>query len=732
MELLAPNGLSPDKINEMEERRIDKLNEYGIDEQEVLGEAKQNLGVWNEYFNDNITIGKDDMKFATKDQWSSIERTEFTRLFKLCFTANKMLDTVNKICAEQRKHKPDLMVRSLNGTGDQKSINMREDLVRSISYESQNDLIYQNAFRSALLMGWGAFQVDVDYESPRSFNKVIRYKMITDATKASWDPKAVKPHKGDGDFCAYEYTFSKDQFSATYPYILNPTSYSDPGEFLDAKGGNKDTIILCDYFVKNWYSFDLYLLSNGDAVTKEEWNKLQKYNKLRKELAVEESPTHDLILALNPTIIGERQSQDFKIVRYHLIKDRILEFSEWPSKYLPIIFVDGNSELIEGKQYTKSFIREGRDIQKYMNLILSERATEIKNRRREQWLATPDNIVGNEQMWRNAETQMGALIARPDPVTGMMPTKQPAWQLSQELLAEYQSSSQDLREILGFNESQDIQGRDISGKARRERQKEGSMASYVQLDNLSQAIAQSGRVVLDLLPYIVGDSERNLIVTKKDGKTEYSTFNKRNSDGSISNALEEGEYDIEISTGPSFAVQKEMALEFFQQTIAANPQTFPLVADLWAQNLDIQYRDQVSERFKTMVPPEILAKEDGKQIPPKRPSPQEQAIQMEMQLKQAEIKEKEAELQIKMQELELKKQKQELEKADLILKAQKAQMDSKLNVYDHQSNMQKSIATHTLDSQKAEMDYAAQMAKILTDLHKHNNPQPKESSDKTK
>ena len=45
------------------------------------------------------------------------------RLFKLCFQSNKMLDTVNKICGEQRKNRPDLMVRSLNGKASQEEIN---------------------------------------------------------------------------------------------------------------------------------------------------------------------------------------------------------------------------------------------------------------------------------------------------------------------------------------------------------------------------------------------------------------------------------------------------------------------------------------------------------------------------------------------------------------------------------------------------------------------------------
>jgi len=708
----------------MEDKRIASLNEAGIDEEYILSKADKNMGSWEAFFNENKTMGKDDIKFATKDQWTSVERTEFTRLFKVCFTANKIIDTVNKICGEQRKNKPDLLVRSINGKASQDMINLREDLVRSISYESQNDLIYQHAFRMALLMGWGCFQVDIDYETPRSFNKIIKYKMLVDPLRASWDPAAMKPHKGDGDFCAYQYVMGRDEFSATYPYILNPQSFGVAAGFTDTQYESRDTVTICDYFMKDWYSLRMLKLDkkieiNGritDSVTEDEWDEYQKYIKLRKELAEEEKPTYELILSLNPKIVEDRISQDYRIMRYHLIKNQIIDFTYWPSKYLPIIFVDGNSDYIEGKQYTKSYVHEVRDIQKYMNFILSERATEIKNRRREQWLATPDNIVGNEQQWRNPETQMGALIAKPDPKTMQMPIKSPAWQLSPELLAEYQSASQDLREIMGFSEAQEIQGRDISGKARRERKIEGSMACYVQFDNLSQAIAQSGRVVLDLLPYIMGEDERHVIVTKKDGKTQSLVLNKKNYDGSVENQIERGDYDIEISTGPSFAVQKEVSLEFLQESIAANPQqVFPLVADIWASNLDVEKREQLVERFRNLVPPQILAKEEGKELPPQPPSPQEQAIQMEMQIKQAELKEKEAELQLKMEELQLKKQKQELEKAELQLKAQKAHMDTQLNVFDHQSNMHKSIVTHTLDNKKAEMDYAAKMAKIIAD-----------------
>ncbi len=61
---------------------------------------------------------------------------------------------------------------------------------------------------------------------------------------------------------------------------------------------------------------------------------------------------------------------------------------------------------------------------------------------REQWMGTPDNILGYEQLWRNPELQNGILIAKPDPKTGQMPQKLPQWELSQSLLLQFQRGNQ--------------------------------------------------------------------------------------------------------------------------------------------------------------------------------------------------------------------------------------------------------------------------------------------------
>ena len=725
MEIIA-DQMPIEDVEEINERLAARLEDAGIDEAEVLKRAREDLVLWDGYFDENVVRGRDDMNFLLRDQWSAVERSEFSRLFKPAMTFNKLYDVTKKIAGEQRKNKPDLMVRSLTGKANQKQIDLRADLVRTISYKSQNDLVYQTAFRSALMMGYGAFEICLDYENPLSFNQIIRYELIPDASRTSFDPTAMMPHKGDGNFCSRQYLYTKEEFYATFPHVSNPVSYSDPRSLLDFQWETRDTIVVCKYTRKEWFPIKLLLLSNGDSVTEDEWDEMQKEIKVKEEIAKSSQVVGDIILREIPKVVGERNSKDYVIRQYILTQNQIIDFTDWPSKYLPIIFVDGDSNYINGKQYTRSFIHEAKDAQKFVNYVGSEIAAEIKNRRREQWLGTPDNILGNEQVWRNPELQAGILTAKPDPKTGQMPQKMPPWELSQTLLQQFQRGSQDMREIMGFSENEALQGHDMSGKARRERKMEGSMSAYVWFDNLNQAVEQGGRVVNDLLPIIAGENERHMIVSKADGRTESITLNKITGQGEDGqpireNVLDTGDYDVEIDTGPSFAVQKDIALEFFQQTIQANPQTFPLIADLWAKNLDVQYMPQIASRFKTLVPPQIIAEEEGKQLPPQPPSPQEQMMQAQMQQQQQQMAMNEQKMKIEEQqlmeraeELRIRKEKHLLEQAEMIMKSQ--EMADKRHLERQKMGLENRKIE--LDYEKADKDFSAKLAQVLSSVHK--------------
>lgn len=260
------------------------------------------------------------------------------------------------------------------------------------------------------------------------------------------------------------------------------------------------------------------------------------------------------------------------------------------------------------------------------------------------------------------------------------------------------------------------------------------MSAYVYRDNLNQAIEQGGRVVLDLLPVIAGENERHMVISKADGKTDSITLNKvvgedGNGNKILENSLDKGNYDIEIDTGPSFAVQKDVALEFLQATLQANPQVFPLVADLWAKNLDVQFGPQIVERFQSLVPPEILAKEQGKAPPPQQPNPQAMMMQMQMQQQQQTMAMNEQKMHLEEQalmeraeELKIRKEKHMLDQAEMILKAR--EMQTKMGLEQQKLGIEHGKLA--VDAERSEQDFSSKLASVLGDIHKHHNPMKKE------
>jgi hypothetical protein len=703
---------SPEKYQDMEESRLAMLDEAGIDEMDVISVARQNVAAWTSYFSDNNTRGKDDMEFLCVDQWNSIERSEFIRLRKTPLVINKLYDMVKKISGEQRMNRPDLLVRSMTGKSTQEQIDLRADLVRTISYQSQNNLVYQMAFDNALFFGYGAFQVAIEYEKPKSFNQVIRYYPVPDPRMCGFDPLAQKPHKGDGNYCYNMYIYSKSEFYAENPHIQDANSYVDDKFTIEFPFESRDSIIVCDYYQKEWFPTTIYELNDGRTVNEFEWEEIEKETARVAKIIGGNSPVDKILKEMLPERVDERSTKDFTLMQYRLIKDKIIEFTEWPGKLLPMVFVDGDSKYIDGKQHTRSFAHIARDAQKFLNYTMSELATEMKNRRREQWLGTQANIEGNEEMWRNPETQQGILIAEIDPKSGSMPQKLPPSEIPQTLLGLYERTTQDLHELTGFHAANlGQESNETSGIAIANRAIQGSASASVYFDNFTSAIEQGGRINLELLPHVYSKENRHMVVTKPNGTTQSVILNSKGDQGQDVNTLTGGEYDIEIDTGPSFAVQKAESLKLFMQLASSGPQILPLVADLMAENMDIQKRNQVVERFKTLVPPAILAKEEGRPPPPPQPDPQQQAMQMQQQLAQAQLKEREQEIQVRQAKLELDKEKHQLDQMKMMLEAEKLKAQMRGEHFDRH-------AGHHATMHKHDLDYSAKIANTLAGMHK--------------
>jgi hypothetical protein len=757
-------------------------------QREQLTRMYKEINRYYRFNQNNINRFRTDRKFLFWDQWDQSERQSFRELNKPIFTYNKLYDYYRKLVGEQRFNTSNLEVSAINGIGTQEDITLRADIIRGIEYKSRADIAYQNAFSNAVSGGMGFIKLKTDYISPKSFKQDIFIEMVKYADRVGYDPNAKSPTKTDGNFFfAYDH-MDRTDFEQQYPDIPYPQSFPVNYNTIFFNWGDKNGITVVEYYEKKWFNFTLYQLSNGEEISKKDYNKRKKelespepeegandgvgsgaetYHALETQAMAnaipipqqpdqsqnnpnmppnmqqeapnpipaqtpEAPPMQPPMMPgvdILPTIVSTRKSRDYKIMCYKAIAGRIIEEYEWPGKEFPFAAVMGDEVVVEGETMITSLVTYAKDPQRFLNFLASDSAQAAKNNRREQFLVTPDNIAGFEGFWKNPANQAGALPYNPDSVTKAAPVQLRIPELPQTLILNMQQADKDLRSIIGYPQEMN-DGRQfgqLSGKAIREQQKIGNSSNLVFFDNLNRAQEQIGRAILSMLPRVY-DTERTLSTYGVDGKNKQITVNKKAA-GTMLNDLSKGEFDIRIDAGASYAVQKEEALQVLMQLASASPNMFPLIADIVAKNIDIEDNIELVNRLKTLVPPDVIAKSEGKPAPPQPPSPQEQAAQMQQQIEQGKLQVSMAKVQQAQQQTQMQAQLNEVKAQQAMIEMQSAKIrayaDLQRGGLDYKAAMVESAAK-VAAAHATVHDKHFEAMKHIHDLESPDALQPKE------
>ena len=117
-----------------------------------------------------------------------------------------------------------------------------------------------------------------------------------------------------------------------------------------------------------------------------------------------------------------------------------------------------------------------------------------------------------------------------------------------------------------------------------------------------------GRVLIDLIPKIY-DSERTVRIMQEDETHLPVRINVpvmgMNGKPMLINDLNQGTYDVRVKIGPSYATRRAEAADAMLQFIQAVPQAASVAGDLVARNMDWPGADEIADRLKRMLPPQI-------------------------------------------------------------------------------------------------------------------------------
>jgi hypothetical protein len=569
----------------------------------------------------NRSEALEDLKFASGDQWPTEIQNSRNLEARPCLTINKIDPYIRQVTNQQRQARPRIKVHGTNTSSNEKLAEILTGVIRHIEVNSDADQAYDTAFDYSVRMGWGYFRVITDYIRDDSFDQEIYIRPIDNPFTVYFDPNSILPDGSDADRCLITTVIEKKIFQEMYPDAdLGSFTYRGTGDD-SAEWIMKDDIRIAEYFYTERKAAKLVQLSDGTAVYKDEL------------------PAKEILAMAGITIVSERESMRKQIKWCKLTAMEVLEESDWPGKYIPIVPVYGQQLVIESKRKKYGLVRNAKDPQRMLNFWQTSITESVALAPKAKWLMAEGQDEGHEMEWASANIKSSPVlrykqkdiegVPAPAP-TRLQPEPPPAG-----ILAASASINNDLQAVLGIFDPNQMPSGNLSGKAINGQQQQIDLTNFHYFDNLTRSIRYAGKILLDLIPKIY-DHERVMRIIGYDNQPELVVLNQRTVDDAgvtkILNDVTVGEYDVVMETGPGYNSKRQEAVANMMPLLAASPDLMKVAGDLIFRNMDFPGADIIADRLAASNP---LANVDEKSdIPPQVQMQLAQSKQMMEQMQQ--------------------------------------------------------------------------------------------------
>ena len=569
----------------------------------------------------NRSEALEDLKFAAGDQWPTEIQNSRNLEARPCLTINKIDPYIRQVTNQQRQARPRIKVHGTNTSSNEKLAEILTGVIRHIEVNSDADQAYDTAFDYSVRMGWGYFRVITDYIRDDSFDQEIYIRPIDNPFTVYFDPNSILPDGSDADRCLITTVIEKKIFQEMYPDAeLGSFTYRGTGDD-SAEWIMKDDIRIAEYFYTERKAAKLVQLSDGTSVYKDEL------------------PDQAILAMAGITIVSERESMRKQIKWCKLTAMEVLEESDWPGKYIPIIPVYGQQLVIESKRKKYGLVRNAKDPQRMLNFWQTSITESVALAPKAKWLMAEGQDEGHEMEWASANIKSSPVlrykqkdiegVPAPAP-TRLQPEPPPAG-----ILAASASINNDLQAVLGIFDPNQMPTGNLSGKAINGQQQQIDLTNFHYFDNLTRSIRYAGKILLDLIPKIY-DHERVMRIIGYDNQPELVVLNQRTVDDAgvtkILNDVTVGEYDVVMETGPGYNSKRQEAVANMMPLLAASPDLMKVAGDLIFRNMDFPGADIIADRLAASNP---LANVDEKSdIPPQVQMQLAQSKQMMEQMQQ--------------------------------------------------------------------------------------------------
>ncbi len=587
-----------------------------------------------------------DLKFLAGDQWPNEIRLQREAQNRPCLTINRLPQFVNQVANTVRMNPPAIKAIPAGGEATEELAEIYSGLFRQIQYRSNATHVFANAVYYAVACGIGHFRLVTEYTDDDAFDQEILIKRIQHPLSVFWAPGSVEPDRSDAEYCLVSELIGRKEFQKRFPGAAM-TDFAAP-EDLNAESGlfwsNRDAVRVCEYWVKRPHERTIARLATGETIDITDVDLSTPASVVIAGIDPELQETglpldvrgkHRHEDSLASQIVAERKVKSHKVEHYLLSGEEVLEGpNHWPGRYIPIFPIIGSETALETKVIRSGLVRFSRDPQQLYNFWRSAAAEAIALAPRSPFLATPAMIAKFKGQWDTQNTvSRPYMLYEPDPeVPGGRPMREPPPDIPAALVNESAMASDEMKATTGiYDAALGARSNEISGVAIRARENQGGVSALHYQDNLMATLNHLGKVLIDLLPKIY-DSERIVRIMREDESHVPVSINVpvMGADGKpmLLNDLSQGAYDVRVKIGPSYSTRRAEAADSMLQFIQAVPQAASVAGDLVARNMDWPGADEIAERLRRMLPPQVTGEAPplGEQIAQAQQQAYQQAL----------------------------------------------------------------------------------------------------------
>ncbi len=558
----------------------------------------------------NRKEGVDDLKFLNSEQWSQADASSRAAEGRPCLTENRLFTFANQITNDQRQNRPAIVVSPMGDRTSKQAAKIMRGMIRAIERDSHADVAYDTAFQGAVHNGWGYARVVTEYESDKSFNKVIAIKPIENPMTVYLDPNRT-PFGVDAKWGLISDMMPKAEFEKEYPgRQMTPWGENAIGDS-DTDWFSKEGVRVAEFYYFETKERELIMLDNGH----EGW---------------EDDLSDDVKRLIKSGEFSETGRRTVMVPQLKWAKItalEVLDSRDCDGTYIPVVECIGTTLNINGKTYKKGIVRDAKGAQRMMNYYSTLEAEHVALQPKAPWIMEEGQIEGHEDKWQQANKKNFSYLLYKGTNIGGKPAPPPQRQPFQgppaAILAAKQGAQEALKAVTGirFDATMSERMQDESGRAIRELNRNANLGAYHFIDNFGRFLRNIGDILIDLIP-VVYDTKRIVAILDETGAEDRVMINPHQSaphsevlgqtpDSAQPTKIKTfnpkvGRYQVTVTIGPSYATKRTEAAQSQLDFIRAVPNVGPLIADIVAKNSDWDGAEEIAGRIARTQDPKLL------------------------------------------------------------------------------------------------------------------------------